>query len=411
MLESFGCCSEAAASGAEAIELLKRAAGDEKPFDLVLLDMQMPKMDGEETLSAIKEDPKIRDVVVVILPSVGIRGDAARLEGLGCAGYLMKPVKQSQLFDTIITVLSRRNSDAKDKSGSIVTRHTIEDQKRRSIRILLAEDNPTNQKVAVGLLGRAGYRADVAENGRMAVEAHQRSSYDLILMDVQMPQMNGFEATKAIREREEGIKHTPIIAMTAHAMKSDRERCLQAGMDDYLSKPIEPQELLDVISRWSRLRAQKKDGSPSAAQSSSSPGSKDIPVNVEDALGRLGGDEKFLKEMLVELLHCLPTQLQRVDQAIETGDAKAVEAEAHSIKGGAGNLSANAIAQLALRLEVLGREGDLAGAKEMVGNLKSEFERLKKFVETALDVDGVPKSQYSLAEFAGEKDENTNRRG
>jgi two-component system sensor histidine kinase/response regulator len=411
MLESFGCHAQAVSSGAQALQTLRSAAHRGKRFNFALLDMRMPGMDGEQTLIAIKRDPEIKDVPIVILTSVGMRGDAARLEDLGCAGYLMKPVRQSQLFDVIITVLSRQSTGAKDKSGTIVTRHTIEDQKRRAIRILLAEDNPTNQKVAVSLLGRAGYSADVVGNGKKAVEALEGSSYDLVLMDVGMPEMNGFEATQAIREKEGDRKHTPIIAMTAHAMKSDRERCLQVGMDDFVPKPIEPQELLEVVSKWTRLRMQKKDVSPSAFQASPLRGSKDIPIDVEDALDRLGGDKEFLEEMLLELLDYLPTQLQKLGQAIETGDAKKIEAEAHSMKGGAGSLSANSIAELALRLEVLGREGDLAGAKEIVYNLKSEFQRLKEYVDEYLEADGVSKSQYSLVEFAGEKNENTDRRG
>jgi two-component system sensor histidine kinase/response regulator len=157
MLESFGCCGEAAESGTKVLQVLKRAAHKEKLFDLVLLDMHMPGMDGEQTLRAIKDDPEIKDVVVIVLTSVGTRGDAARLEDLGCAGYLMKPLKQSQLFDTIITVLSRQKSRVKEKAIPIVTRHTIAEQKRRAVRILLAEDNPMNQKFAITLLKKAGY--------------------------------------------------------------------------------------------------------------------------------------------------------------------------------------------------------------------------------------------------------------
>jgi two-component system sensor histidine kinase/response regulator len=392
MLTSFGCQAQAVPSGAQALETLRRAAHGDNCFKFALLDMRMPGMDGEQTLNAIKQDPEIKDVPVVILTSVGIRGDAARLEGLGCAGYLMKPVRQSQLFDTIITVLSRKSTAAKVKSGTIVTRHTIEDQKRRAVRILLAEDNPTNQKVTVSLLGRAGYSADVVENGRMAVEALQRSSYDLILMDVQMPEMNGFEATRAIREKEGDRKHTPIIAMTAHAMKSDRERCLQAGMDDYIAKPIEPQELFETISKWTGSRGQEKGPSPLCVLSASPKTGKEVPLDIQIALDRLAGDKELLEEMLEEFIHYAPEQLGKLVEDMKRGDAKAVEAGAHSIKGGAGNLSANAIANLALKLELLGGKGDLAGARTLVDNLRNEFKRLEEYIKEYLPAQGAVKS-------------------
>ncbi len=376
MLESFGCCGEAAESGAEALQLLKRAAHKEKLFDLVLLDKQMPEMDGEETLRAIKNDPEIKDVVVIVLTSVGVRGDAARLEASGCAGYLMKPVKQSQLYDTIITVLSSKR--VKEKPSRIVTRHTIAEQKRQRIRILLAEDNPLNQKFAVTLLKKAGYSVDAVGNGRMAIEALQRSSYDLILMDVQMPEVNGFEATKAIRMREGDRMHTPIIAMTAYAMKGDREQCLQAGMDDYIAKPIEPQELFGTINKWTKSRDQEIIVQRQE-QSKKDDHTKDVTVDLETALDRFGGDKEFFKEMLEEFLNYAPKQLEKLTDAIETGDAKVVEKEAHSVKGAAGNLGAKRIADLSLKLELLGRADDLAGAKEMVGSLKAEFKRLEEY--------------------------------
>jgi CheY-like chemotaxis protein len=400
MLESFGCFSEAVESGTKALQILKKAVHKEKFFDLVLLDMQMPEMDGEETLRAIKDDPELKDVVVIILTSVGVRGDVARLEALGCAGYLMKPIKQSQLFDTIITVLSRQKNKVKEKpipleippKAGIVTRHTVEEQKRRGIRILLAEDNPMNQKLAATLLRKAGYPVDAVENGRMAIEAVKRTAYNLILMDVQMPEMNGFEATQAIREREGETKHTPIIAMTAHAMKGDRERCLQAGMDDYISKPIEPRELFNIVEKWTKSRGKEKDLSPFTLHLSPSKRENDIvtygeptcsefiePVDLESAFQRFDGDTEFFKEMLREFLNLAPKQLEKLAEAMERGDAKVVEREAHSLKGAAGNLGAKAFGQVALQLEILGRTKDLAGVKEIIGNLKAELTRLEEY--------------------------------
>jgi signal transduction histidine kinase/CheY-like chemotaxis protein/HPt (histidine-containing phosphotransfer) domain-containing protein len=393
MLESFGCYAEAVEGGAKALQVLKRAAHKEKLFDLILLDMQMPEMDGEQTLRAIKADPELKDVLVVILTSIGIRGDVARLEALGCAGYLTKPIKQSQLFDTIITLWSRQKTVVKEKPSTIVTRHTIAEQKRQRVRILSAEDNPMNQKLVVILLKKAGYSVDAVEDGRMVIETVKRRAYDLILMDVQMPEMNGFEVTKIIREMEGGKQHTPIIAMTAHVMKGDRERCLQAGMDDYISKPIEPQELFAAIEKWTKPGGIKKDLSPQkselalsehtvrqAHRPEQSRGIEPVePIDLESALLRFDGDKEFFKEMLQEFLSYVPKQLEKLAEAIKTDDAKVAEKEAHSLEGAAGNLGAKPMADLALQLELLGRTGDFAGAKKIIGNLKTELTRLGEY--------------------------------
>ncbi len=391
MTESFGCSPEAVETGKEAIQALKRAAHREKLFDLVLLDMQMPGMDGEETLGAIRQDPDIKDVTVIILTSLGVRGDVARLQALGGAGYLTKPIKQSQLFDTIITVLSREKRVVGQEPIRIVTRHTIAEEKRRKTRILLAEDNPMNQKLAVALLKRAGYSVDAVENGRLAVEAINRRAYDLVLMDVQMPEMDGFQATRAIRKKQGERKDTPIVAMTAHAMKGDREKCLQAGMDDYVAKPIEPQELLGTIEKWTRS-CDSNEATVGRKESGAHQLPSGIPIDLEAALDRFDGDNEFLEKMLQEFVESAPKQLEMLEGAIKKGDAKLVEREAHSIKGAAGNLGATGIADVSLRLELLGRKTDLSGAHEVIARLKTEFKRLEKHVHQSLKVESEVKS-------------------
>jgi two-component system sensor histidine kinase/response regulator len=378
MLESFGCSPEAVENGDEAIKTLERATHKEKFFDLVFLDMQMPQMDGEETLRAIKDDPEIRDVAVVMLTSVGVRGDVARLQALGCAGYLVKPIKQSQLFDMIVTVFNREKIEVQEKPLPIVSRHTIEEEKRRRIRILLAEDNPTNQKLTVILLKKAGYSVDALEDGQKVMEVLNRASYDLVLLDVQMPEMDGFETARAIREKERGRKHIPIIAITAHAMKGDRERCLQAGMDDYVSKPIEPKKLFETIKKWTQTPDPKK-ASLWQERSQKSAGLKNSPLDFDDALAKLDNDKALLEEMLREFLDSAPSQLKILDEATKNGDAEMVEKEAHSLKGAAANLSAHRVADIALKLELLGREKDLSGAKEIIGNLKAELTGLEEY--------------------------------
>jgi PAS domain S-box-containing protein len=258
MVKGFGCCPELASGGEAGINLLYKAVSAHHPYQVVLLDMQMPDMDGEQTAREIKRDPLISDVQIVILTSMGKRGDANRFEALGCAGYLLKPIRQQQLFDALLAVLGKHRREVKG-TGGLVTRHTISEQKRKGLRILLAEDNPINRKLAVTLLQKAGYPVDTVENGARAVEETRNQDYSLILMDVQMPDMDGFEATQEIRNREGNAKHTPIIAMTAHAMKGDRERCLEYGMDDYVSKPLDPQELFNTIDRWAQQMAHLTD--------------------------------------------------------------------------------------------------------------------------------------------------------
>ncbi|MBN1267318.1 MAG: response regulator [Anaerolineales bacterium] len=248
MLESFGCRCTTVSSGMEALDQLQNAHEIGDPYRVVLLDMQMPNVDGEETTRLIKTNPVVKDVQIIILTSLGQRGDAARLKALGCSGYLVKPIKKDRLRDVLAAAA---NPEQTSRTNSpFITRHVLSEKKRKEQLILLADDNAVNQKVAVFLLQKAGYSIDVVENGLAAVERVQQGNYGLVLMDVQMPEMDGLEATQTIREWEQGNQHIPIIAMTAHALKGDLERCLQAGMDDYLPKPIKPKILIEKLDLW-----------------------------------------------------------------------------------------------------------------------------------------------------------------
>lgn len=256
---SWGLDTDGCSSTTEALARLHEACGAGNPFHIAVLDSHMPGMDSESLARAIKADPTLREIVLVMLTSVGRRGDARRLQEAGFAAYLLKPVRPSLLMDALATVWGARRLG---KPTGLITRHTLAESRAaktppppetsRHIRayVLVAEDNIVNQKVTAGMLEELGCRVDVAANGKEAVERFEQLFYDLVLMDCQMPDMDGYEATIEIRRREGPARHTPIIAMTAHNMEGDREKCLAAGMNDYASKPVRPDKLQEILERW-----------------------------------------------------------------------------------------------------------------------------------------------------------------
>jgi CheY-like chemotaxis protein len=252
-LSRWGMSAEPCTSGLRALELLRQANAEGRPFQLAILDYHMPQMDGLALARAIKGDPALRDVVLVMLSSVTHRAGARELEGAGFAAYLVKPVHQSDLMDTLATAWGGRSSAPVPAPMLVSTSYSRFHSQAPShggshARVLVVEDNAVNQKVAQRMLERMGCRVDVAADGRAALELLASMPYDLVLMDVQMPVMDGLEATRELRRREgDGGRHLPVVAMTAHAMQSDRERCLEAGMDDYVSKPIRRRDLLRVL--------------------------------------------------------------------------------------------------------------------------------------------------------------------
>jgi PAS domain S-box-containing protein len=246
MLQSWQCDYDTAPDGETALEKLHTAMGDGKPFHIALVDKSMRKIDGEALGRIIKRDASLKNTTLVMLISAGERGDASRLKKTGFAAYLSKPVKQSQFYDCLMTVIGREPRTERSRHR-IFTHHRVPENQKYKTHILVAEDNLINRKLAVKMLDTMGYRVDVVVNGLEAVRAVETANYDLVLMDVQMPGMDGYDATKEIRGKANSI---PIIAMTANAMKGDREKCLAAGMDDYIAKPIEPAQLAETLSHW-----------------------------------------------------------------------------------------------------------------------------------------------------------------
>jgi CheY-like chemotaxis protein len=249
LLSHWGCIYEAAADGDAGLALLKKAVEAGIPFRIALLDQEMPGMSGSELGRLIKADPMLEPTIMIMVTSLAQRGDASALQQTGFVGYFPKPVREKQLHDCIAIVLGMKDH----VSNYIVTQHTVAEAADRGMRILLAEDNIINQKVAQSILGKLGYKADVVANGLEAVRALELINYDIVLMDCQMPEMDGYEATAVIRDLlSKVLNHTvPIIAMTANAMKSDREACIEAGMDDYMAKPVKKIELAVMLEKWS----------------------------------------------------------------------------------------------------------------------------------------------------------------
>ncbi len=251
-LTHWGCSCDQALSGDMALSLMRAVVKAKAPYDLVISDMLMPKMDGSQLGRIIKMDPQLRDVQMIMLTSQGLRGDAAQMKEIGYAAYLNKPVRRSLLYDCMVTVVNRTHPKPGDtQKKELVTSYSLSEDKRHSLKILLAEDNPVNRKVATHLLKKFGFQVDTANNGKEALEALKTKDYQVVLMDIQMPQMDGIEATGVIRDENSGVLNHDvlIIAMTAHAMKGDRDMCIKAGMNDYISKPVKPNSLLDVIER------------------------------------------------------------------------------------------------------------------------------------------------------------------
>ncbi|MBU1195267.1 MAG: response regulator [Proteobacteria bacterium] len=256
-LSHWGCTSDMAISADMALSLMHAVAKAGAPYDIVISDMLMPEIDGAQLGRTIKADPWLKSSRLIMLTSQGLRGDAARMKAIGFEGYLNKPVRRSLLYDCLITVLNQHeaNDPANDRDKPLVTSYRISEEKKKQLKILLAEDNKINQKVALSLLKKIGYTADAVENGVLAIQALEQKDYHLVLMDVQMPEMDGISATKFIRSPESKVKNHKviIIAMTAHAMKKDRDLCLAAGMNDYISKPIKPGTLMDAIEKTAKL--------------------------------------------------------------------------------------------------------------------------------------------------------------
>jgi len=389
IVSSWGMVPTVAEDGPSAIELLDKAIETGTVPRLALLDVMMPKMDGFQCAARIRERPELAEMHIVMMSSAGRMGDESRLRALDIDRLLVKPIKQSDLLNAVASALGIAPREEEVPAAA----RKEPPAAVRPLRVLLAEDGVVNQQVAVHLLSGRGHQIDVVENGRQAVEAAARTPYDLVLMDVHMPVMDGITATTEIRAREQKDGgHLPIIALTASATAADRERCLAAGMDDFVSKPFRADELIRVVERYAAAPAPAQAETASAeapsapapaAARSSAPAMDAAPVlDWDGALAALG-DEGLLREMAAMFLDECPKLVAAIDAAQADGNAGELRRAAHTLKSSARVVGAHAVADTALRLEELGRDNALAEAAEVRRSLGAALDRLRPELEKA----------------------------
>jgi two-component system sensor histidine kinase/response regulator len=390
LLASWGCRSSEVNGGAAALKALREAVAAKDPFRIAILDMAMPGMDGEMLAGKIKEDQLLSPTRLVMLTSLVTRGDTARLQQKGFDACISKPVRSTRLFDLLAQIAGLENGVTRSAALPLPVDHATQSECRSEICILLAEDNPTNQKVALHILAKLGYRADAVANGSEAIQALIKSPYDLVLMDVQMPEMDGFEATRRIRAGEASLekRSIPIIAMTAHAMKGDHEACIQAGMDDYVTKPVNPAELAAAIQRQRPTPSAGNHPFPKPA----SPGEKKA-FDRSGAMERLGGDEVLLGEILGIFVADAANQIELLGQALDQGNAMALCNRAHSLKGACGNIGACKMQETAQLIEAKANEGELQMVAALIRRLPAEFKKFQSEIEGSLP--GASDAGYS----------------
>ncbi len=357
MLGAEGVAVREASRADAGLAALRAAAGAGAPFEVAILDAQMPDQDGFELATAIRADPDLAETRLLILTSAGQRGDGERCRQLGIQAYLTKPIARADLIEAVGTVLAGRR--AAGGVADLVTRHSIAES-RLSLRILLAEDNPVNQQVATAMLLKRGHRVDVVANGREAVDAVRAEPYDIVLMDIQMPEMDGFAATEQIRVLPQG-RTLPIIALTARALSGERERCLERGMTGYLAKPFKAHELFAVVE------GRSPDGAPLAAAAPT-------PVDV-DAFRRTmeeAGAAEAVDGILATFAQTLPQRLETLAAAIRGPAAEPMHQAAHVLRSAAGTIGARGLATLLEEMESAARDGDVARVRDQWGGVRAE---------------------------------------
>ena len=403
-LKSWGCIPMEAAGAAQALALLKTLSDP----DLVITDIQMPETNGFQLAEKMRATSVIPQAPIIALTSMGTTGDNQRCREAGIQGYLTKPVRQKDLKDAILSVLCR-DSSAPLPDTPPLTRHTLAETRRRKIQILLAEDYPTNQAIAIRHLSSQGFEVTLAENGQQAVDLFKNRRFHLVLMDIQMPVMDGYEATRRIRAHEQREKNaflaenphtcqpfapTPIIAMTAHAIQGYREKCLAADMDDYISKPLKKNDFIAIVKKYALKQntghikplagtmQDEKTGPQDCLKSASAPDvTVEASLNLPEAVREFENDTPFLREVLTDFLADVDKTLAKITQAAADHDGPAIAAFAHAIKGGAANLTAMELSRTAAAMENAAARNDFHSMPDIISQLTSAYSRLKVFAK------------------------------
>jgi len=414
-IRSWGAVPVEAASAKEALSILRGTKASGEQINLVLSDLNMPEMSGFGLSREIRREESFCSIPIIIITGYGNPGDGKTCRDIGIEGYLTKPISESELRSAIESVLYPKGSGESGREIDLVTRHTSAEGDRKEIRILLAEDYPTNQEIAKRHLERAGYHVDVAGNGELALEAFKGKHYDLILMDIQMPVLDGYQATKAIREIElelaaienenapQTMHRVPIIAMTAHAMREYKKLCLEAGMDDFLSKPLTRKELLAMTAKWLNVKSKSATINPISDTGQDVPRKAILmtgkPIDLERAINEFEGDQELLTEVIAGFTQKVIEQIGTLREALSCGDAETVRREAHAIKGGAASLTAEELSKVAFELENKGKSKDLSGAGDIVDRLEREFAALRSYIQENFPRNEVQEAPHSQEGF------------
>ncbi len=367
-LESLSCRCDVVATARELLEHIELASKNKDPYRIAFLDMLMQDKDCGQLAAEIKKTPDSKDVKLVMLAPIGRQDYLSRFEEIGFNAYLGKPIKRSQLFN-LLDVLYRKEKVALAAS----TRVGYVDKSLKLPYILLAEDNPVNQKLALGIFKKLGYRIELVSNGKEALEKLKDGRFDLVLMDIQMPVMDGYEATAKIRNSSSDVfnHRIPVIAMTAHAFKSDQEKCLAAGMDDYISKPIDVNKLKELLQKWTGLIEDKLSVTYTSDE-------EQFPVFDEKSLfDRTMQDKAFMFDVIDIFLCDAPVMLDRLSVSLSSKDCGLSASEAHTLKGSLSNLGAMLMAKTAAEIEDALKKGDIDKAVSLLSQLRLQFEQLK----------------------------------
>ena len=392
-LAAWGMRCELAASATEALAALRKASATANPFIVALIDMQLPEMDGLAVARAIKGDAAIAATRLLGIYSLGGRPDETRMKAVGIAALLAKPVKQSQLFNTLAAMMAAAPEAGGAAPASPVRRRRlvreiksrVPEAIRQRMRILLVEDNLVNQQVELRMIERTGYKADAAENGRHALAALAENDYDVVLMDCQMPEMDGYSTTREIRRREVAARHTTIIGVTAHALSGDRDDCLKAGMDDYLAKPVIPEDMAEMLDKWV-MRINHLEGGeqvrPEGAERPAAAAGPAIDAHVLDQLHEFDRPgEPFVANLIRMFLSGLTARLEEMRAALACGDRQRISRAAHALKGASGELGATRLRDLCGGLELKSQSHPLGEVEGLVRELEEEAVRVSQALE------------------------------